>query len=688
MDIVLWGVRGGIAAPAQDTALYGGNTACVEVRTANGVLLFLDAGTGLREAGTRLPDSGEAHVCLTHGHADHIIGLWFFKPVHSPAWTTHLYLPDWLDPLPDWFYQCGLFPVPFEALLGKVIRHRVRVGETLRIAPGDAASPPVLVDAFAVRHPGGCLGYRVRADDAVFVYTGDHEMGDSDAGAAMEGMLRGADLAVVDAQYNREDYRPGFGHSAWEDWLDVARRAELRHLVFSHHDPARSDAQLRKLDDILRSARQDGQFRALVAREGLRFTLGKASAAYAQRDADNAELMAPLLLARRKSDHLFHFLETLARYRDTSSILDCILAKAREITLADAGTIFLTDGADLVFAYSHNDSLFSADEAHRHAYAAIRLPVSEKSIAGYVAATGKPLSLADVRALPPGAPYSFHDGFDRKTGFVTKSMLILPLLAHNGKILGVLELINSLDPLDRTPRPFGADMAQDCRVLAREVSGILECSTVEKRGIYGILRMAEVHDPAETGPHAERVGAITAELYHVWALGRGYGPDIIRHDKGCLRLASMLHDIGKVGVSDAVLKKPGKLTDEEFSVMRGHTALGASILSEDGGEIAALARCIALHHHQKWDGTGYAGTGEKGKLAGEGIPLGARITAIADVFDALVSPRCYKEPWPFEKALALLREEAGSHFDPALVAGMDGIEDLLHAIYAAFPDTK
>jgi response regulator RpfG family c-di-GMP phosphodiesterase len=171
-------------------------------------------------------------------------------------------------------------------------------------------------------------------------------------------------------------------------------------------------------------------------------------------------------------------------------------------------------------------------------------------------------------------------------------------------------------------------------------------------------------------------------------LSRGRGLDYIRNEKGLLRLASMLHDIGKVGVSDSVLKKPGKLTEEEFAVMRGHTALGASILAEDAGEIAALARGIALHHHQKWNGTGYAGAGEEGKLAGEDIPMGARITAIADVFDALVSPRCYKQPWTFEKALALLHEEAGRHFDPALVASMAGIADLLHSIYAAFPDKK
>jgi len=727
MEVMLRGVRGGIAAPTPDTSFYGGNTACIEVRTGNGLLLFLDAGTGLREAGMHLPDSGETHVFISHGHADHIIGLWFFKPIHSPNWTTHLYLPDWLDPLPDWFYQCGLFPVPLEQLQGKIVRHRIKAGETLSLGPETENSASVRIETFAVHHPGGGLGYRVQADNAVLVYTGDHEI-TAEARDIAAHMVHGADLAVVDAQYSREDYRPGFGHSTWEDWMDVAGQAEVRQLVISHHDPARPDSALHNLDNTLRGFQESGYVRALVAREGLCFTPGKDSAKLnpkhhthddvrpARRESDRLLLFMEELsayrntsaildnilakakkfthdavavrLARRESDRLLQFMEELSAYRDTSAILDRILAKAREITHADAGTIFLTEGDELVFAYTHNDSLFSAGEAHKHAYTAIRLPISEESIAGYVATTGKLLNLADVRSLPIGVPYAFNDAFDRKTGFVTKSMLTLPFLDGKGKTLGVLQLINSLNPLDKTPRPFSMNMEQDCRMLAHEVSGILERNEVEKRGIYGILRMAAVHDPAETGPHAERVGAIVAELYHAWALHHGHSLDSIRYEKGLLRLASMLHDIGKVGVSDNILKKPGKLTDEEFAVIRGHTALGASILAKDTGEIGPLASDIALHHHQKWNGKGYAGSGEEGKLAGEDIPLGARITAIADVFDALVSPRCYKQPWTFEEALNILRKDAGEHFDPSLVDSMAEIEELLHHIYTAFPDKK
>jgi HD-GYP domain-containing protein (c-di-GMP phosphodiesterase class II) len=129
-----------------------------------------------------------------------------------------------------------------------------------------------------------------------------------------------------------------------------------------------------------------------------------------------------------------------------------------------------------------------------------------------------------------------------------------------------------------------------------------------------------------------------------------------------------LHDIGKICVPDAILNKPGRLTDEEFEVMKGHTVAGAEILERAKGAVSDPAyldeaKRLAMSHHEKWNGQGYP----QG-LAGEEIPLSARIMAVADVFDALVSKRSYKDGFPIEKALDIIREGAGTHFDPQ-VAG-------------------
>lgn len=173
---------------------------------------------------------------------------------------------------------------------------------------------------------------------------------------------------------------------------------------------------------------------------------------------------------------------------------------------------------------------------------------------------------------------------------------------------------------------------------------------------YIIQRMAmagELRDN-ETGRHVMRVGRYARIL----AEGIGLPADLCF----LIERASPLHDIGKIGIPDAILLKKGKLDEDERAYMMGHTAMGAKLLDDNDSMIIQLAASIAISHHEKWDGTGYP----KG-LKGESIPIEGRITAISDVFDALTTVRPYKEPWPLEKAVALIHESAGSAFDPTLV---------------------
>ena len=129
----------------------------------------------------------------------------------------------------------------------------------------------------------------------------------------------------------------------------------------------------------------------------------------------------------------------------------------------------------------------------------------------------------------------------------------------------------------------------------------------------------------------------------------------------------MLHDVGKIKISDVILNKPGKLTDEEFLIMRSHVVEGGKLIAEtlkdvSGNTYLNIAKDVATYHHERWDGKGYVAG-----LKGEEIPLSARIMAIADVFDALVSKRSYKEPFTYEQAINILKEESGTHFDPKLI---------------------
>ncbi len=169
-----------------------------------------------------------------------------------------------------------------------------------------------------------------------------------------------------------------------------------------------------------------------------------------------------------------------------------------------------------------------------------------------------------------------------------------------------------------------------------------------------LLGRAVEYRDNETGYHIIRISEISAML------GKGMG----LNEQECELLfnASPMHDIGKIGIPDKILFKPGKLDAEEWEIMKTHSTMGADILSGHDTKLLETAYAIALNHHEKWDGTGYP----KG-LKGEEIPLVGRIVAIADVFDALTSKRKYKPSWSIEETVALLKKERGKHFDPALV---------------------
>lgn len=175
-----------------------------------------------------------------------------------------------------------------------------------------------------------------------------------------------------------------------------------------------------------------------------------------------------------------------------------------------------------------------------------------------------------------------------------------------------------------------------------------------------LARAAEYRDD-DTGEHAKRVGEMSAQIADILGLPA--------EDVELIWRAATLHDVGKIGVTDTILLKPGKLTEAEMSVMKTHAEIGAAILSGGDSPYMRMAERIALSHHERWDGTGYRG------IAGEAIPLEGRIVAVADVFDALIHERPYKDAWPIEEAVALIKSQRGQQFDPMVV---DAFLQVLH----------
>ncbi|MDH4262473.1 MAG: response regulator [Spirochaetia bacterium] len=196
----------------------------------------------------------------------------------------------------------------------------------------------------------------------------------------------------------------------------------------------------------------------------------------------------------------------------------------------------------------------------------------------------------------------------------------------------------------------------------------------QKAGIFMLAEAGHYND-TETGVHIWRMSSYSRALAQAldWPVAQAE----------MLELAAPMHDTGKIGIPDSILKAPRKLTDDEWVIMKQHTTIGYSILSQGHTPIYNMAADIALNHHEKWNGTGYP----NGKI-GEDIPLSARIIAIADVFDALTMSRPYKKSWSVDQAFDLIRKESGAHFDPTLVDRFLSIENEICQIKDEWKDDK
>ena len=409
-----------------------------------------------------------------------------------------------------------------------------------------------------------------------------------------------------------------------------------------------------------------------------------------------AQIGAPLESVRlnAKLNAIMKTIHDIDQFNAVEVILDKVLMETRRLANADAGSIFLVENDRLAFSYVQNDTLFKDDLTNRALYSTATLSIDEDSIVGHVAVTRRPLAIDNAYALPEDVPYSFNDAFDRETGYRTVSSFTVPLLTQEEELIGVMQIINARDH-NGIPRPFSLEDQSYIPLFARNASEALQRAFLNRERVLRMMKTAQLRDPRETGPHVERVGAFSAEIYYRWAQKQGITPLEAKRGKDLIRIAAMLHDVGKVGISDTILKKPAKLTDEEFDTMKWHTVMGAQLFIESDSDLDRMCAEIALHHHEKWAGRGYPGRipDIAGKVAslgeplnGEDIPLTARIVALADVYDALCSKRCYKEPWPEERVLDTIRGDAGTHFDPRLVHIFFEIHDVIMAIREKFKD--
>ena len=409
-----------------------------------------------------------------------------------------------------------------------------------------------------------------------------------------------------------------------------------------------------------------------------------------------------MLTEKQKLNMVMKLGVELTEVKDVDVLLERILREARNLVTADAGSIYIKEGEKLKFSYTQNETQQKKlPLGKKLIYSTFSIPINNQSIAGYVANTGETINIPDVYKLKSGLPFSFNKSYDDLSGYRTQSMLTFPLKTNRGDTIGVLQLINGKD-LKGKVVPFSKKDEPLILHFANMAAVAIERAQMTRAMILRTIKMAELRDPKETGAHVNRVAAYSVAIYEAWAAKRNLSHEVIEKNRDILRMAAMLHDVGKVAIADAILKKPGRLDDAEREAMKLHTIMGARLFSDKYSEFDEAAAVVALNHHEKWDGTGYPGNvnavdgkvlpgyensdGSARPKKGEEIPVFGRLVALADVYDALGSRRAYKERWDEAQVLDELKACSGTHFDPEMVETLFSCLDTVRSISERYPD--
>jgi len=325
---------------------------------------------------------------------------------------------------------------------------------------------------------------------------------------------------------------------------------------------------------------------------------------------------------------------------DLDTLVNLVLKKAEELMDAEASSVFRIDE-------ERNDLYFLTARGEKGKKAkSIRVPMG-KGVVGWVAQHGRPLLVSDVTK-----DKRFYRDVDKKTKFVTRSILAVPLTVR-GKIIGVAEVLNK-----RGDSCFGKDDLELFRALGNQIAVAIENASLYRElddlflsSIKTIVEAIDAKDPYTRGHSAHVVS---------FSLAMAEALKMNKVDLKDLELSAILHDVGKIGIPDKILSKPGRLTKKEYILIKTHPRLGAEIIQP----IAKLKRIIPniLHHHERYDGRGYPSGLKK-----DNIPFGARIICIADAFDAMTTDRPYRKRLTIEYAYQELEANRGTQFDPNLV---------------------
>jgi response regulator RpfG family c-di-GMP phosphodiesterase len=470
--------------------------------------------------------------------------------------------------------------------------------------------------------------------------------------------LESTSVLVLSAEENAGTKADAFARGANDYLVKLPPAQEFVARVVHHADAARAQRE-RDLaySELARAERELAERNALLDQVNLRLA------------ASNRELKVDVGTQRDRLDRIAHVSADLARVQDLDIMLTRILREAVSLANCVHGAMYIVEA----------DRLRAAEVVGASISTLCELPLGESTAVGAVTMRNTLARLDRIECARSGRDLPAI-GTEALFGDRTKSALIVPVARAEGKVMGCIAL---LDGRATRRDAHGFDEADEQIVthFASLASVAIERAQLVRAMILRMISMAEMRDPTETAGHVGRVADLSIMIYDEWCDRHPAQAANSARVRDSLRIGALLHDVGKVGISDAILRKPGRLDEAEFAEMKRHTVIGAGFFSGIRTDFDEIAASIALRHHERWDGRGYP----EG-LKGEDIPLFARIVAVADVYDALSSHRSYKETWSRAKIVEFFEEQSGKHFDSELAQILLLNLPVAEAIRARRPD--
>ena len=336
---------------------------------------------------------------------------------------------------------------------------------------------------------------------------------------------------------------------------------------------------------------------------------------------------------------VFKFLAEVSSTHDYDEIISTFARMGRALTSADRCTIWIVDEETQQIWTKVSQGMES-----------ISIPINSGIVGNAVVNNTREI-IDDVYMDD-----RFNPDIDKKTGYKTKSMMVIPMCDYSDKVIGAFQVINHLGEKDVFDKRDIERLSLATTYVAETLISAKLTQEIEETQKEVVLTMGSIGESRskETGNHVKRV----AEYSKILALAYG----LSEAEAELLKQASPMHDIGKVAIPDNILNKPGRFDENERYIMNKHVELGYNMIKNSQRPLLQAASIVAYEHHEKWDGSGYPNA-----KRGEDIHIYGRITALADVFDALGSDRVYKKAWSDERIFSLLKEERAKHFDPRLI---------------------